>query len=67
MVQGGHSTLSQLILHYNEALEHLENKHNCDVIYLDFSKAYDKVDFSTLLLKLRELGWRGNVGSLIGS
>ena len=61
--RGGHSTLSQLLLHYNEIMDKLERKSNCDVIYLDFSKAYDKVDFSTLLLKIRALGIHGNIGS----
>ena len=66
-LRGGHSTLSQLLLHYNEIMDKLERKSNCDVIYLDFSKAYDKVDFSTLLLKIRALGIHGNIGSWIGS
>ena len=48
-------------------LENLEKRYNCDVIYLDFSKAYDKVDFSTLLMKLREIGINGKLGSWIGS
>ena len=59
--------MSQLLIHYNEVLETLEKRYNCDVIYLDFSKAYDKVDFSTLLMKLREIGINGKLGSWIGS
>ena len=30
-------------VHYNEVLKHLEEKNNGDVIYLDFSKAYDQL------------------------
>ena len=45
----GRSCLSQLLAHHNEVLENLENSCNADVIYLDFAKAFDKVDFNVLL------------------
>lgn len=35
---------------------------NVDVVYLDFAKAFDKVDEEVLLLKLRSLGISGRVG-----
>ena len=33
-----------------------------DMIYLDFAKAFDKVDHGILLRKLREIGISGNLG-----
>ena len=36
--------LSQLLEHHNKILEELEKLNNVDVIYLDFAKAFDKVD-----------------------
>ena len=33
-----------------------------DMIYLDFSKAFDKVDHGVLLHKLRDMGIAGNLG-----
>ena len=33
-----------------------------DMIYLDFTKAFDKVDHGILLRKLREIGISGNLG-----
>ena len=45
-----------------------ESPKSCvDMIYLDFSKAFDKVDHSVLLHKLKSIGIRGNLGSWIGN
>ena len=33
-----------------------------DMIYLDFSKAFDKVDHGVLLHKLRDMGIASNLG-----
>ena len=38
-----------------------------DLLFLDFEKAFDKVDFFILMEKLRKLGIVGKVGSWIGS
>ena len=40
----------------------INNKSTVDMIYLDFSKAFDKVDYGILLHKLRELGITGRLG-----
>ena len=36
---------------------------NIDVVYVDFAKAFDKVDHGVLAFKLRSLGIIGNLGS----
>lgn len=63
----GRSCLSQLLSHYDRILELLESGANVDVIYLDFAKAFDKVDFGITLNKLNSLGVSGNVGRWIYS
>jgi hypothetical protein len=57
----GRSCLSQLMDHYCRVLEALENGSQVDIVYLDFSKAFDKVDHGVLLRKLRALGVRGKL------
>ena len=39
-----------------------ESSCSVDMIYLDFSKAFDKVDHGVLLHKLRDMGITGNLG-----
>ena len=63
--RAGRSTLSQLLQHQDEILSALENGENIDSIYLDFSKAYDKVDHGILVHKLRALGITGKMGRWI--
>ena len=53
------SCLSQLISHYDRILELLENGDNVDVIYLDFAKAFNKVDFGTCYIE--EIECNGNI------
>ena len=55
----GRSTLTQLLDQYDWTLETLLSGANVDLLYLDFSKAFDKVDFGKLLAKLRALGITG--------
>ena len=65
--RSGRSTLSQLLLHHDRLLEALENGDNIDSIYLDFAKAFDKVDHDLLLRKLKGLGVKGKLGIWIQS
>ena len=57
----GRSCLSQLLQHMDEVLYSLEGKKNIDVVYLDFAKAFDKVDHRILLKKLHQFGIRGKL------
>ena len=59
------SCLSQLLEHQDRILSILEEGHNADSIYLDFSKAFDKVDIGLLCHKLRDMGISGKLGILL--
>ena len=63
----GRSCLSQLLAHFETITQILEEGDNVDVIYLDFSKAFDKVDFLVILRKIKHLGITGNIGKWIYS
>lgn len=63
----GRSCLSQLLHHYEDILKGIQEGNNTDVIYLDFAKAFDKVDHGVLLHKLRDLGVTGSLGRWIHS
>ena len=59
--RAGRSCLSQLLMHHQDILEILASSMDVDVVYLDFAKAFDKVDHGVLLSKLQGLGVRGNL------
>ena len=59
--QKGKSCLTQLLSHYDLILKNLMDGNETDSIYLDFAKAFDKVDHSLLLQKLQLYGIRGKV------
>ena len=63
--RSGRSTLSQLLQHQDDVLRSLEDGDNVDVIYLDFAKAYDKVDHGILIHKLKKIGITGWIGRWI--
>ena len=63
----GRSTFTQLLQQYNMCLDLLLEGSNIDIIYLDFAKAFDKVDLSILMKKLRDLGISGRLGHWIGN
>ena len=65
--RGGRSTLSQLLEQYSKVLDLLEDGDNVDIIYLDFAKAFDKVDHPLLLMKLAKLGICGDLGRWLGA
>ena len=61
------SCLSQLIEHYDNILEAVSAGNNVDVIYLDYSKAFDVVDHHILLRKLQDSGITGKIGTWISN
>ncbi|MEL7079430.1 MAG: reverse transcriptase family protein [Cyanobacteria bacterium J06582_2] len=59
----GRSTLSQLLGQTETILRTIEEGNDLDSIYLDFSKAFDKVDHNILCTKLKKLGIGGKIGT----
>ena len=56
------STLTQLMSHWDTVLDGLEHGSGVDCVYLDFSKAFDKVETGVLLHKLRDAKIMGKTG-----
>ena len=57
------STLTQLLSHFDAILDDLEGgAKGSDSIYLDFSKAFDKVDHGVVLRAIHSLGIHGKLG-----
>ena len=65
--RSGRSCLSELLAHYDDIINMLESGVPVDTIYLDFSKAFDKVDHQRLLQKLSQTGIGGKLGRWIQS
>ena len=63
----GRSCLSQLLAHQNSIISSLEKAFNIDVIYIDYSKAFDTVDHGILLHKMKNLGISGKLGIWISN
>ena len=57
----GKSTTSQLLQVLHDIGNKLDNKCQVDTLYLDFAKAFDKVNHELLLLKLKRFGISGNL------
>ena len=58
----GRSTLSQLLNQVEIIIRSIEADKDIDTIYLDFAKAFDKVDHKILATKLKEMRIGGKVG-----
>ena len=52
------STATSLLVFQHYVLDAFKSGHQVDVIYIDFSKAFDKSDHKLLSLKLYNLGFR---------
>ena len=62
----GKSCLTNLLLFLEDITKAIDEGKPLDVIYLDFSKAFDKVPHQRLLLKIKAHGVYGNVADWIG-
>ena len=67
--RGGRPCLSQLLQHYDTIISIIESNKNAnvDVVYIDFAKAFDKVDIDILLNKVSKLGIGGKLGRWLHS
>ena len=59
--RSGRSCLSQLLEHFDTVLSILDDEMNADDVYLDFAKAFDKVDHNIVLRKISNFGICDNV------
>ena len=55
------SCLTQLLEYQDRVLNCLETGLSCDSVYLDFAKAFDKVDLGILGHRLRAMGINGQI------
>ena len=60
-IRPGRSCLSALLDIFDNIMHMLDINSSVDMVYLDFSKAFDKVDHDILLHKLRAVGKTGNI------
>ena len=65
--RGLRSTLTQLLSYWDTLLEDLEQDKGVDVVYTDFSKAFDKVETGVLLHELKNCEIHGRVGCWLSS
>ena len=61
------STLTQLLSYWDSILSDFQDARGVDAIYLDFSKAFDKVETGVLLHKLKSAKVMGKVGRWIAA
>ena len=63
----GIDPVSQLLQQYHNLLQEFAWGNNVDTVFLDFTKAFDKVDHGVLLHKLRNIRITGKMGPWIHS
>ena len=61
----GRSTQTQLLSHYNDIYDTLTEGKRLDTVFLDFAKAFDKVDHEILLEKVKKHKISGKIGKWI--
>ena len=57
----GKSCVTQLLEFLDDITESLDQGDDIDIIYLDFSKAFDKIPYKKLMKKLWGYGIRGKI------
>ena len=60
--RSGRSTQTQLLSHLGDIYEAIQEGKRIDTIYLDFAKAFDKVDHRILMRKVKAHGIGGKIG-----
>ena len=45
LMQKGKSTMTQLLCQIDTVLDMIKDGDNCEIVFLDFAKAYVKIDF----------------------
>ena len=65
--RSGRSCLTQLLGHFDDVFSGIISGSDVDAIYLDYAKAFDKVDHRLLLKKLKRYGFHENIISWIES
>ena len=63
--RSGRSCLTQLLSHVDDIVQGLIQNADTDAIYLDFAKAFDKVDHRLLLKKMERLGFHEKLGPFV--
>ena len=63
----GRSCFTQLLHHIDDIISILERNENADSLYLDLSKAFDKVNHAILIHKLKEKGISGKILTWLNS
>ena len=61
----GKSTLSNLLESIDKIYEYLAEGNTADILYLDFSKAFDTVSHYRLITKMRNFGISGNIINIV--
>ena len=61
------SAVSQLLEQHENIIDAIANGHNLDVVMLDYAKAFDKINISKLLHKLKSIGIGGEIGKWLGN
>ena len=59
--RSGRSCLTQMLDHFDDIYEGFTRGEDTDSIYLDYAKAFDKVDLNLLVLKLRRYGFHNKL------
>ena len=65
--RSGRSTLTQLLAHFDFVFDGLRRDDDVDAIYLDYAKAFDKVDHRLLRMKLVKYGFHDSLIAWVDS